>query len=218
VPKSVFSGSGHAVGGHRTRKSTSGLSINTCFHARVGLVRAYSNQPGGYTMNRLNILRLSAITALGFAVLPGSAVAQQKTLKEQLVGTWSLVSVETAAKDGTKVPFVEGSNIKGIQIFTSKHFSFQVIADFPKLASGNRLNTTPEENKAVAHGVQSYFGTYTVNEAEKSWTTHTERGSQPNQNGTETKRTIASITSTELRYSTPLASGSTNYFVWKREE
>jgi len=113
---------------------------------------------------------------------------------------------------------VEGSDIKGVQIFTNKHFSFQVIANFPKLASNNRLDTTPEENKAVAHGVQSYYGTYTVNEAEKSWTTHTERASQPNQNGTDTKRTITSITATELRYSTPLASGNTNNFVWKREE
>jgi len=169
-------------------------------------------------MDRLSILSLSAITALDLALLPCSAVAQQKTLKEQLVGTWSLVSVETVKKDGTKVPFVEGSDIKGVQIFTNKHFSFQVIADFPKLASGNRLDTTPEENKAVAHGVQSYFGTYTVNEAEKSWTTHTVRGSAPNQNGSDTKRTITSISSTELRYSTPLASGNTNNFIWKREE
>ena len=169
-------------------------------------------------MDRRSILRLSAITALGLALLPGSAIAQQRTLKEQLVGTWSLVSVETVRKDGTKVPFVEGPDIKGIQIFTNKHFSFQVISNFPKLASGNRLNTTPEENKAVAHGVQSYFGTYTVNEAERGWTAHTIRGSQPNQNGTETKRTITSISSTELRYSTPLASGNTNIFVWKRED
>jgi len=173
---------------------------------------------GGYAMNRLNIISLSAITITALGVALGSAVAQQKTLKEQLMGTWSLVSVETTQKDGTKVPFVEGSNIKGIQIFTNKHFSFQVIADFPKLASGNRLMTTPEENKAVAHGVQSYYGTYTVNEAEKSWTTHTERASQPNQNGGDTKRTMTVLTPTELRYSTPLASGSENHFVWKREE
>jgi len=169
-------------------------------------------------MNRLNIISLSAITIAALGVALGSAVAQQKTLKEQLMGTWSLVSVETTQKDGTKVPFVEGSNIKGIQIFTNKHFSFQVIADFPKLASGNRLMTTPEENKAVAHGLQSYYGTYTVNEAEKSWTTHTERASQPNQNGGDTKRTMTVLTPTELRYSTPLASGSENRFVWKREE
>jgi hypothetical protein len=42
-------------------------------------------------MNRRGILCLSAITILAFAVLPGSAVSQQKTLKDQLVGTWTFV-------------------------------------------------------------------------------------------------------------------------------
>jgi hypothetical protein len=43
-------------------------------------------------MNRRNILSSSAITALGLIVLPGSTVAQQKSVKEQLVGTWTFVS------------------------------------------------------------------------------------------------------------------------------
>jgi len=43
-------------------------------------------------MNRRCILSISAMTALGLALLPGSAVAQQKSLKETLVGTWTLVS------------------------------------------------------------------------------------------------------------------------------
>jgi hypothetical protein len=53
-------------------------------------------------MNRRSILSLSAITALGLAMLPGSAVSQQKSLKEQLVGAWTLVSSETTAANGTK--------------------------------------------------------------------------------------------------------------------
>jgi hypothetical protein len=39
-------------------------------------------------MNRRSILGLSMMTALGLALLPGNAVSQQKSLKEQLVGTW----------------------------------------------------------------------------------------------------------------------------------
>ena len=45
-------------------------------------------------MKRRNILGLSLITALGLALLPSSAVSQQKSLKDQLVGTWTLVSWE----------------------------------------------------------------------------------------------------------------------------
>ena len=53
-------------------------------------------------MNRRNIFGLSAIAALGLALLPGSAVSQQKSLKEQIVGTWTFVS----ALDVTATPFV----------------------------------------------------------------------------------------------------------------
>jgi hypothetical protein len=44
-------------------------------------------------MNRRTILTFSAITAL--ALVPGSVVAQQESLKQQLVGTWTLVSCPT---------------------------------------------------------------------------------------------------------------------------
>jgi hypothetical protein len=43
-------------------------------------------------MNRHSILSISAMTVLGLAVLPGSAVSQQMSLKDQLVGSWSFIS------------------------------------------------------------------------------------------------------------------------------
>jgi hypothetical protein len=39
-------------------------------------------------MNRLSLLTISAATALGLALLAGNAVAQQKSPKERLTGTW----------------------------------------------------------------------------------------------------------------------------------
>jgi len=53
-------------------------------------------------MKRRNVLKIFAVTLLGFAVLASNAVAQQKSLKEQLVGAWTLVSFEVTNKDGTK--------------------------------------------------------------------------------------------------------------------
>ncbi len=53
-------------------------------------------------MDRRHILSLSVITALGLAFLPGSALAQQKSLKDQLVGTWTVVSWDQVNKDGSK--------------------------------------------------------------------------------------------------------------------
>src|SRR4051794_29723039 len=55
---------------------------------------------GRRPMHRRNIL--VAVTLLGFALLPADAVAQQRSLKEQLIGAWTLVSMEATEKDGTK--------------------------------------------------------------------------------------------------------------------
>ena len=53
-------------------------------------------------MNRRNISSLCVVTALGLALLTGHAESQQKTLKEQLTGTWALVSNDNVDPDGTK--------------------------------------------------------------------------------------------------------------------
>jgi len=94
---------------------------------------------------------LAAVTFLGLGV-QSSAIAQNSTAKEQLVGTWTLVS-STVERDGTKVePF--GSNPIGYMIFTaSGHFAWNLMrADRPKFASGNRATGTVEENKAAVQG------------------------------------------------------------------
>jgi hypothetical protein len=61
-------------------------------------------------MNRRSVLSLSTIAALGLVLLPGSAGSQQmgKSLKEQLVGTWALVSFDSTDTSGAKVAPLEG--------------------------------------------------------------------------------------------------------------
>ena len=63
-------------------------------------------------MNRRSLLSLSTITALGFALVPGSAIAQQKSLKDQIVGSWTLVQAIDIHADGTKTNSW-GANPKG---------------------------------------------------------------------------------------------------------
>jgi hypothetical protein len=46
-------------------------------------------------MNRRNVTQLSVITSLALIFLPGLVFAQQKSLKEQLIGTWTYVSSST---------------------------------------------------------------------------------------------------------------------------
>ena len=168
-------------------------------------------------MNRRNIFGLSVITALGLTLLPGSAVAQQKSLKEQLVGTWTVASWEQANKDGTKFQRF-GANPKGVNVFDANGRFFVMFArpDLPKIASNDPMKTTPEENKAVMEGTIAYYGTYTVDET-KTVTLRVEASSFPNQVGNEQKRTITSLTASELKLSNPVAlSGGQINYVLKR--
>ena len=86
-------------------------------------------------MNRRNAISLTtlALMCLGVAVSAGDAGAQQKSLKQQLTGTWIIVSIDQTAKDGTK-PQLFGPNPKGVQIFDASGQWAQIIVrpDRPK--------------------------------------------------------------------------------------
>jgi hypothetical protein len=163
------------------------------------------------------------VTALVFlaGVLPvRNAIAQPKSLKDQVVGAWTLVSFESFDSAGTSVPVMEGSDLKGRLILTDNGLlSFQIIAEYPKLTSKDPLKTTAAEDKAVAHGVLSFFGTYTINAADKLIIFHIERSSFPNQaTGKGAKRTVT-VSGDELRLGSPgQATGGLKRFVvtWKR--
>jgi hypothetical protein len=169
-------------------------------------------------MNRWNI-GLSAITALGLALLPGSAVSQQKSLKQQLVGTWTFVLTEATQPDGKKIlPF--GPNPKGVVIFTEDgHFvQVQITDAIAPFASNSRVTGTAEENKAVVQGSLTLFGTYSVDEAAKMLIYKVESSTFPNWSGQEQRRPIDSLTADELKYSNLAGSiaGATTVNVWKR--
>jgi hypothetical protein len=167
-------------------------------------------------MNRRNLLVLS-IAALGFTLLLGDAIAQQKSLKDQLIGTWTFVSSTGRLADGSPT---WGTSPTGSLIFTENgRFSVQIMrSDRAKFGSNNRMKGTPEEIKATVEGTISYFGTYIVDEAGKTVTYKIEGASFPNWNGTDQTRPIVSLTSDELKYSNPAPSigGPTTELMWKR--
>jgi hypothetical protein len=170
-------------------------------------------------MNQRGFFSTSAAIVLGVALLAANAAAQQKTLKQQLVGTWAFVRTEAIQADGSKIlPF--GPNPKGVNIFTEDgHFAQIQIADgIPKIASNSRVTGTAEENKAVVVGSISLFGTYTVDEAAKSIIYKVESSTFPNWIGLEQVRPIDSLTSDELRHSNAGGSiaGAKTVNIWKR--
>jgi Lipocalin-like domain len=82
--------------------------------------------------------KIFAVAALVFGLLSGEAVGQ-KSLKEQLIGTWILVSVDNVKPDGSRTELF-GSNPKGILIYTTEgHFAtVSSRADLPKFAANRR--------------------------------------------------------------------------------
>jgi hypothetical protein len=169
-------------------------------------------------MNRRSILGLSTMMTLGFAFLAGDAVAQQKPLKEQLVGTWSIVSTDNTRPDGTKFQLF-GPNPNGILVLDGNgRTAFMLMSSGrPKFASNNRNTGSPEENKATVQGSIAFFGTWSVNEADKTITTRIEASTFPNQEEQDQKRIITSVTADELRYINPATTtGDKAETVWKR--
>jgi hypothetical protein len=155
-------------------------------------------------MNRRTVISLSAITALGLTLLPGSAVAQQKTLKEQLVGSWTLVSDEATPPTGPKRQDF-GANPRGILILDAGGRYAQVHGrtDRPKFkaSADARLVTPAAEYGEAARAFAGNFGTWSANEADKTLTRRYEAALIPNVEGTDTKASV-DLSGDELKLTT----------------
>jgi Lipocalin-like domain len=141
-------------------------------------------------MDRPRILSISAMTVFGLALVPGSAVGQQKSLKDQLVGTWILVSTQSMTQSGMRYPY--GTDPRGILILDAigRYAVVQGRTDRPKLKSAVRLEVTKEEFGAAAMDFAANFGTWAVN-ADKALVRRFEGSLNPNLEGTVTTATIS---------------------------
>jgi len=162
-------------------------------------------------MNWRPVLGLCIVAAMGLALPTSSAVSQQKSLKEQLVGTWIPVAWDQQLPDGSKLQRF-GANPKGVNVFDAngRFFVMFARADLPRIASNNPMKTTSEEAQTITAGTIAYYGTYTVDEANKTIAMKVETSTLPNQLGLDQKRVILALTADELRYTnpTPLAGGT----------
>jgi hypothetical protein len=108
-------------------------------------------------MRTLTVIGLSAILAAGAGLSPGSAVAQQKSLKEQLVGTWILVSC-TNSRDGITVPTCINPNGSLSFDASGRYMEMRAVRGRPKFTAGP--NSPADEFKAAARGFLGQFGTW----------------------------------------------------------
>jgi hypothetical protein len=154
----------------------------------------------------MRFIRIAAALALVLTVSP--AGAQQKTLREQIVGTWNFVIAEVVAADGKK-SFPFGETPTGILIFTAggQFAQIHVASDVPKIASNNRLTGTPDEYATIMRRSISLFGTYIVNEEKKTVTFKIVSSTYPNFAGEAQERTIDKLTADEFVNTNPNVAG-----------
>ncbi len=138
-------------------------------------------------MSSLMILLLSA------AIAPLSAQTPAKSIKDQLVGHWQLVSVTVNGN----MPY--GANPQGSMFLDADgHYAIIVVSD------GKARNI-------------SYFGTYTVNDADSSMTLHVDASSRARGDGHDQKRMVT-FSGDELIQQTPPSSSPVGSIklIWKR--
>jgi hypothetical protein len=148
-------------------------------------------------------------TSVTVSIIQSVESSQQKVtageqLKSQLVGAWTLVLMDGVKADGTRQPRF-GPNPIGSLIFTPNgRFSVQVMrSNRPLFASNNRDTGTAEENKAAVQGTLCLFGTYTVDEVNRSFALLVEGSSYPNFEGRTQRLRSATVTDDVLTFNLP---------------
>jgi len=133
----------------------------------------------------INVLCLSASALM---LLPTGVVAQQKSLKEQIQGPWSLASCNNTNAKGEKTAYC-ANNPRGILILAGNgNYAVTIIA-------GGRKDAN---DPAMA----ANFGTWSVNEADKTLTRHFVGAREPANEGRDSKVNI-SLNEGEMRLTGP---------------
>jgi len=155
---------------------------------------------------------VSSLASMLFLAAPDIGSAQSA---RELVGTWELVSSVNTARDGTKSD-VFGPNPKGILMFDNDGRFAQVFTrpELPKFASGDRLQGTPDENRAIVQGSIAMFGTYSI--SDKVLMLYVQSGTWPGWIGTDQKRPLTSYTGDEMSWTQQEEAGATTLTTLRR--
>jgi hypothetical protein len=165
-------------------------------------------------MDGRQLLGWSVVAGLILSFTLGIIGAERRTLKNQLVGTWTLVDWDEVYTNGSQAQRVNGGPA-GVHVFGPDGRFFALLArpDSAEYPAANRLHTLVDD-KPVIDGSVAYFGTYKVNNVERSVDLFIEVSTTPNEQGRQ-KRLITTVTADELKYAAPTAGGEST-LVFKR--
>ena len=146
------------------------------------------------------------------------------TLRQQLIGTWKLVSYVEKPVDGSDPAYPMGEKLEGIIIYAADgHMSVQLMRpNRPQFSSGDWSSGTESEITEAASGYFAYAGSFDIDEEKKILTHAVVLSLDPNWLGHVQTRVVA-LEGDILQLSTekPLESEGREtmyYLTWKRAE
>jgi lipocalin-like protein len=149
---------------------------------------------GGSNMYSQNVFRLCGTAAAALVALTTSVASQteQKSAKELIAGSWTLMIADNLSREGNNVPGFGPLPTGTARFGTDGRYSFEVVPSTGKQS-----------------GV-SASGTYTLDEAGKALTLKVEESSVPNWKGTTQTGAVKFISSDHLGFTTsaPLVASS----------
>jgi hypothetical protein len=164
------------------------------------------------------LVQLLALCGACAVMVPPSVYGQ--SLKEQLLGTWTLVSWTRVAGDVEEPAFLGRDAVGQIMFAPDAHMCFNAMRrNRSQFGSRDFQGGTPDEKTAAYDSYTGYCGRYEVNEQERSVVVQLELSSYPNYTGTTQKRFVE-VVGNRLRISTPpIPSGGRQtvfVVVWER--
>jgi len=168
-------------------------------------------------MNKLRFL-LMPVVVVSFALANGSGFAQG-SLKEQATGTWSLVSFDIIAADGSKKPVFSPKPKGTLFLATNGRYAMMIVdPERPKKWSAkSREGASVEELASAARGLVAQFGEWSVDEKSKTLIRKNEGALNPLAAGREQIVPIV-VSGDELRTTDAVSgvSGGRTETVWRR--
>jgi hypothetical protein len=167
----------------------------------------------------MKYLRLPVAAAMILPLVCSNTYAAERVGAAKLAGSWTLVLVDNILPNGERV-HLYGPDPQGFLTFDENgRYALQIYrANRSRFAANDKSEATPDENSAAVQGSNSHFGSYAIDDIDRTIVFYIEHASFPNWEGTEQMRSF-SVIGDHLKYTmpTPTSGGSAVGEVeWKR--
>jgi len=150
--------------------------------------------------SRAVALSVAMIICVSMAATADELGDVSKTMRERIIGTWTLVSAETMNADGSR-SFPFGAAPKGILILTEDgHFAIiNVSSHLPSVVLNDRMGQTSSES-AIAQGSLAAFGSFKVDDFRDMLDEHIDASTFPDEIGKNQSPLLKLISADELSW------------------